>query len=173
MAQNYGPGGVQVDVVTANLPSTWSQCFVERYTSGTTAIGSIQAQCNKDKLLMACRPLGSPNLKVAAWAPRADVFFDTGNLNVPHVANGVGWYFDPLSGAVRSSWGFAPAGATVLRQACDVRDSSRDATGGEGNKRLCWETSNGLVNGGWRCGKADDLHLTAGNAWERVVFHAD
>lgn len=172
-AQNYGPGGVQVNVVTANLPSTWSQCHVERYNAGSTALVTILSQCNKDKLMVACRQLSSATLKVAAWAPRADVLFDTGSFNIPHVANGVGWYYDPNSGGNRSSWGFAPAGAPVLRQACDVKASIRDSTGGFGAQRLCWETASGLLNPGWRCGTEVDLHLFAGGAWERVFFHAD
>lgn len=172
-AQNYGPSGVQVNVVTANLPATWTQCFSQRFNVSTTALATIQFQCGKDKLMVACRQAGSATLTAAAWAPRADVFFDTGNLNIPHVANGVGWYFDPNSGAVRSSWGFAPAGAPILRQTCDVKNSSRDPTGGDGNKRVCFETGTGLLLDGWRCGTTDDLHLATGAAWERVVFHAD
>lgn len=172
-AQNYGPSGVQVNVATANLPATWSQCYLDRYTLASTALATLQAQCSKNKLLVACRQVGAPTLTVAAWAPRADVLFDTGNLNVPHVANGVGWYFDPNSGSVRSSWGFAPAGAPIQRQACDLKASSRDPTGGDGDKRLCWETAGGLLLAGWRCGTTIDLNFSAGSGWERVVFQAD
>jgi len=44
--------------------------------------------------LLGCRPVGSPDLQIAAHAARADVLFYTGTSNTPHVANDVGWYFN-------------------------------------------------------------------------------
>ena len=55
---------------------------------------------------------------VAAHAPRTDVLFDTGTGNVPHDANGVGWYYNG-----NWSWGFAPQGATgALDNSTGVRE---------------------------------------------------
>jgi hypothetical protein len=116
--------------------------------------------------MMACRPKGSSTLQLAAYAPIADVMFDTGTSDTPHNANNVGWYFYGSE-----SWGFAPAGDTIERITCDVQDSSIGASGGvDGDKRLCWHTSSDSLQGGWRCGKNDTLN--ASTDFERLLFTA-
>jgi hypothetical protein len=115
--------------------------------------------------MLACRKVGSDTLQLAAHAPYEDVTFDTGNGDVPHDANGVGWYYS--QGA---SWGFAPEGALIRRFTCDIMDSSLQLDGMHGDKRLCWHTSGGLLSSGWRCGESDSLNSDFG--YERVVFTA-
>jgi hypothetical protein len=107
--------------------------------------------------------VGSDTLSVAAHAPREDVRFDTGNSDVPHDANGVGWYFSESE-----SWGFAPEGAAINRFTCDIEASTLKPDGKDGNKRLCWHTSGGSLSGGWRCGDADSLNSDF--SYERVIF---
>ena len=86
---------------------------------------------------------------------------------MPHDANGVGWYY---SGSF--SWGFAPQGASIVRNECDIVGSSLDNYAGpQKEQRLCWHTLGGAVNPGWRCGATDNLN--GGVGWERVAYHAD
>jgi len=160
----YTPVGVQTNVPVSTLTG-WSQCYVDKYNNSSTSLAAIQAACPKAKLLLACRPTGAATLSVLAWAPRADVLFGTGQGNTPHNANSVGWYFDG-----GWSWGFAPQGDVIKRVSCDVKASSFDATGGNGDKRLCWHTLAGNIHIGWRCGTADSLN---GTTYERLVFQAD
>ncbi len=156
--------GVQTNVPIASLLG-WTQCYIDTYANTSTALTTIQTQCNKPKLLLGCRPTGSANLQVAAWAPRVDVLFDTGTGNVLHDANGVGWYYSSAY-----SWGFAPQGDIVTRSSCDTTASSF-GPGADGDKRLCWHTGGGLINGGWRCGTADSLN--GSTSYERIVYQAD
>jgi hypothetical protein len=161
----YTFSGVQNNVPIANLFG-WTQCYQDSYANSFTSLSTIMAQCNKSKLLLGCRTTGSNTLIVAAQGPKADVTFDTGTGNVPHVANGVGWYYN--SGW---SWGFAPAGSPINRNSCDIVDSQTYPGGGasDGALRICWHTGGGNINSGWRCGKPDFLSGTH----ERLIYHAD
>lgn len=157
--------GVAQDVPVASLTG-WSQCYVEPYGQSATTIQDIKAACSGALLMMACRLIGSPTLQLAAYAPRADVMFDTGLGNEPHNANGVGWYF---SGS--QSWGFAPQGDAITRNSCDTQDSSIDVNGIDGDLRLCWHTGGDFIQGGWRCGLNDVLNSSF--AYERLLFQAN
>ncbi len=157
--------GVQTNVPIADLVG-WTQCYMDTYAGSGTALTTIQAQCNKAKLLLGCRPTGGTSLQVAAWAPRTDVLFDTGTGNVTHDANGVGWYYNGSW-----SWGFAPQGDAIQRNSCDTVASSIGGAGADPDKRLCWHTGGGAINGGWRCGSSDSLN--GSGAFQRLVFHAD
>jgi len=156
--------GVMQNVPVASLTG-WTQCYTEVYAQNTTSIADLRKACSGSLLMMACRTQGSSTLQIAAYAPRADVFFDTGVGNDTHQANGVGWYF---SGS--RSWGFAPAGDDVLRDSCDTRDSTISAVGTDGDLRLCWHTGGDFLQGGWRCGRNDNLN--ASYLYERVLFQA-
>lgn len=156
--------GIAQDVAIASLTG-WSQCYAEAYGEAVTNIGDIKAACTGSLLMMACRPLGSSVLQLAAYAPRADVLFDTGLGNEPHNANGVGWYFNGSQ-----SWGFAPLGDAITRNSCDTQDSSIDVNGVNGDLRLCWHTGGDYVQGGWRCGYNDVLNGSFG--YERLLFQA-
>jgi hypothetical protein len=156
--------GVIQDLPIASLTG-WSQCYSESYAESVTSIAELRDLCSGSLLMMACRPLGSDTLQLAAYAPRADVLFDTGIGNVPHEANGVGWYFNGSQ-----SWGFAPSGDDIMRDSCDTRDSSIDALGADGELRLCWHTGANAVQGGWRCGRDD--RLNGSYSYERMLFQA-
>lgn len=110
--------GVQVDLDPANLPSGWLSCYNDTYnvTMNSTLVDYILNQCNRTKLLMACRHINSTILSVAAMGYRSDVLWNCGNItNCVHVANGVGWYFSN-----DYSWGFVQGGDTVNRIICDA-----------------------------------------------------
>jgi hypothetical protein len=80
----------------------------------------------------------------------------------------VGWYFDGTADS--SSWGFAPQGDVVSRDSCDTQDSTINAAGVDGQLRLCWHTEFGIIQGGWRCGRNDNLNDSFD--FERLVFQA-
>ena len=161
----YAPSGVQTNVPIAQLVG-WQQCYLGNYTdNGIDGIAFVIQGCSKNKMMLACRPKGSNVLSVLAWAPKVDVVFDTGamNMNMTHVANGVGWYFNNTR-----SWGFAPAGDPVTLNVCDT------AVNPNNGLRLCWTMGgrfgapSGTIAAGYRCG-AD----TSNTGWERLVFQAD
>ena len=124
--------GVQTDVPESSL-SGWSLCYSDTYANSGTTLADILTACDGPNLILACRPVGSPNLSVLAHAPRADVITDTGTGNTPHDANGVGWYYNNSY-----SWGFAPQGDSISRNSCDTD------FGGSPEKHLCWHTGGGF-----------------------------
>ncbi|NUQ75694.1 MAG: hypothetical protein HUU21_19290 [Polyangiaceae bacterium] len=157
----YWVPGVQQNVDPALL-SGWSQCWSGTYTDGFPSLQNILAQCDKSKLLMACRPMGSPTYTLLAMGPRLDVLFDCGSQsNCTKQSNGVGWYYSSSY-----SWGFAPGGMPVNRSSCDYNDGSQQSP----ELRMCWHTGGGNINQGYRCGSND---LNGGFNWERVVYEAD
>jgi hypothetical protein len=154
----YVPG-VQQNIPESQLAG-WTACFTDLYDDFSTPMSTILGQCTKGKLLLACRQVGNPVLHTLAMAPRADVLFDCGSqFDCTHEANGVGWYYSDSY-----SWGFAPAGETVTRSSCDTTNTLNE-------DRLCWHSSGGLINGGWRCGANTNLNFASN--WERIVYQAD
>jgi hypothetical protein len=150
--------------VATGLPlsalSAWSQCYLDTYDNNAMQASTILSACTGSYLMLACRPTGASVLSVAAYAPRADVTFDTGQSNTPHDANGVGWYFND-----DFSWGFAPQGDSIDRNTCDTETA-------DGGLRLCWHTQTSpQLGAGWRCG-ADTL-LNTSPSFERLVFQAE
>ena len=88
---------------------------------------------------------------IVAAAPRADVLFDTGDwTNTTHEANGTAWYY-----STSTSWGFAKAGDLVQRSSCDIGGVYNDYL--HSGARLCWHTSGGNLNDGWRAGTYSSL----------------
>ncbi|MEZ4295176.1 MAG: hypothetical protein R3B70_09370 [Polyangiaceae bacterium] len=155
----YWASGVQQDVPATELTG-WTQCYVDNYANFNTSMSQILQQCDKGKLLLACRQVGQTVFKTLAMAPRADVLFDCGSQeDCTHPANGVGWYYSDSW-----SWGYAPEGEVVSRNSCDVNSQASP-------DRLCWHSGGGNINGGWRCGAATNLNGDVN--WERVVFQAD
>jgi hypothetical protein len=155
--------GVAQNVPISSLVG-WTQCYVEAYGQGSTSISSVRQSCDGSLLMMACRVKGSSTLQLVAYASRDDVMFETGSSNTPHDANGVGWYFS--SGY---SWGFAPQGDPISRSSCDIQASSLQS-GVDGDKRICWHTTSGVIQGGWRCGLKDGLN--SDTSYERMLFTA-
>ncbi len=154
--------GIANDLPISSLTG-WSLCHADSF-GASTFIGDILAACGSGQLMLACRLSGSDILQVAAHAPAADVTFDTGFENTPHVANGVGWYFNN-----EASWGFAPEGAPIERNSCDTVSSDIGSQQfGDGHQRLCFHTGGGALQPGWRCG--NDTFL--GDGFERLVFSA-
>jgi hypothetical protein len=153
--------GVRTNLPLEALPG-WRICFSETYGTDGTSVSSILAACPGERLIMACRPTGSPTLKVAALGAREDVTFATGDdAAATHSAGGVAWYYGN-----DSSWGFAPEGEPVSRTSCDT--GAVWGPGGNSDKRLCWHTSGSALSGGWRCGESTGLN--GSSAFERVVL---
>ena len=154
-------GGVDFEGIQAALPlrsvldGGFAECFRDTYADGGTRVEDALARCPGDVLMTACRPTGSDTLALAAMGARADVTFATGPGDVTHEANGVGWYFDE-----NQSWGFAPPGAAVARNSCDTQNDQAEL-------RMCWHTSGGQLDSGYRCG-ANSLNGDRG--WERLIF---
>jgi hypothetical protein len=150
--------GIQQNVPPATLVG-WSQCWAGTYATDGDSLSAILATCAGSKLLMACRPVGSPNFALVAMGDRADVLFDCGsNLSCLHAANGVGWYYNS-----DWSWGFAPPGDTVARNQCDTNGPP------DADKRMCWHTFTGTIGFGYRCG---DNNLNGDAGWQRLLFTA-
>jgi hypothetical protein len=160
-AADYLPTGVQTNVsISTVLNGGWSQCFSTTYGSFGASLSGIASACTGSNMMLAARATGSDTLLLLAQALESDVMFDTGTGNVTHNANGVEWYFNDSY-----SWGFANGGQTVFRTSCDTNDSSGEAGGAT---RLCWHTSGGTLQGGWRAG--DNIWLNDSSAFERLVF---
>ncbi|WP_043802873.1 hypothetical protein, partial [Arenimonas malthae] len=159
-AAQYYPSGVQQNVPEATVTGGgWSVCHQSTFDESGTSLATIQADCDKELTMMACRPVGDPNFTLVAAAPRTDVFFDTGTGDVPHNANGVGWYYND-----NWSWGYAPQGEPINRDSCDFFPGTVE------DLRMCIHTGGGTTNSGYRCGN-NNLNGAAG--WERVILEAD
>lgn len=157
----YWVPGVQQNVDPAALAG-WSQCWSGVYTDSFPPLQTILQQCDKSKLLMACRPIGSPTYALLAMAPRVDVLFDCGQqIDCTKQSNGVGWYYSNSY-----SWGFAPGGQPVNRTSCDYDNGALPFP----ELRMCWHTGGGIISSGYRCGAND---LNGGFNWERLIFEAD
>ena len=159
-AVSYNPVGPQTNVPLSTVTGGgWTMCFSETYDTTGTSIASVLSQCPGAQLMLACRLTGSNTIQLLAEAPKADVLTANGQGNIPHNANGTGWYFNS-----DWSWGFAAQGDTISRDECDVD------TSGANNQRLCWHTlgGNGSLSGGFRCGADEDLNSSA--AFERLIF---
>lgn len=150
--------GVQTNIaVSTVVDDGWTLCFGDVYANASARVNGIQETCSGEELLLACRRVGDPILTVAAHAPRADVLFDTGMTEIPHDANGVGWYY-----SYGWSWGFAAQGDPITRTPCDTHQENAES-------RLCWHTNVGSLIGGWRCGAA--VGLSGDATYERLIFH--
>ena len=156
--QTYTFSGVKNNLPVAALTG-WTICYQDTYDASVTPVATILQSCTGSSLLLACRPNNSQTLTVAAMAPRADVLFDTAQTQVPHNANGVGWYFNDSY-----SWGFAAENDSISRNTCDT-----DMT--DPGNRLCWHTSAGHIDGGYRCGATTGLNNYA--TWDRIVFQSN
>jgi cysteine-rich repeat protein len=156
--QKFTALGPQINFPEASLTG-WTVCFSQTYDLFSPTVAEAFAGCTKANLMLACRPVGSPNFTLLAHAPRESVLADTGTSNEPTVANGVGWYYSDSY-----SLGFANQGDPIVRNSCDTEGTNPGL-------RLCWHSDAGLMNGGYRCGEA--IGLNSDPAWERVILHAD
>ncbi|UJR19800.1 hypothetical protein I4U23_022933 [Adineta vaga] len=150
--------GVQLNLNPSSLPNGWTLCYTATYAAamGTYSLPTILSICNKNKLLLGCRPVNTTILIVAAMGNRNDVLYNCSmSTSCTNVANGVGWYYSDSY-----SWGFISGDDTVLRNSCDTGSTNAAY-------RLCWHTQN---NGGYRCGSA--IGLNSDSTWEKVIYHA-
>ncbi|MDC0717908.1 DUF4215 domain-containing protein [Nannocystis bainbridge] len=154
----YNAFGPQQNVQSASVVG-WEVCYVDQFGHNGTSMPQILQQCGKANLMLACRPSGSGTYTLLAHGPRALVTADTGQSNTPTVANGTGWYYSDAY-----SWGFAVEGDPITRNSCDTGNVNPE-------RRLCFHTGGGTINGGYRCGAT--LALNGSVDWERVVLHAD
>jgi hypothetical protein len=159
----YTFSGIKQDVPTAALVG-WQECYADLYGQ-SAPLSDVLQDCTGSQLMMACRKVGADTLQLAAYAAMDEVLFDTGKGDMPHEANGVGWYFHDSQ-----SWGFAPRGLPIHRYTCDITDSTLEEPGEGGDQRLCWHTSGGYLSSGWRCGRIDMLNSDVN--YERVLFTA-
>ncbi|CAF4200222.1 unnamed protein product, partial [Adineta steineri] len=72
--------GVQLDFDTQSLSNDWSLCYNDTYNVilNDSVLISILGICNKQKLMLGCRPVGSSLLSVAAMGLRGDVLYSCG-----------------------------------------------------------------------------------------------
>ncbi|CAF3746296.1 unnamed protein product [Adineta steineri] len=152
--------GVQLNFDTQALSNDWSLCYNDTYNVilNSSILIPILGICNKQKLMLGCRPVGSSLLSVAAMGLRGDVLYSCGmSTSCTHVANGVGWYF-----AYEYSWGFVNNNDIVYRSACDTASTNPIY-------RLCWDTIS--AHGGYRCGNIIDL--SSSTTYQRVIYHSN
>lgn len=162
----YYPAGPQAGIdESVVVAGGWSVCYSGGYHE-IARLSTILAACDLPYLLLASGPASSTVFDVLAAAPRDDVLLDVDLSNTGHEANGTQWYFD-----TESSWGFAPAGATLVRNTCDYGDSPNgDFADTPDPLRLCWHTSGNMLRSGWRSGTHNFL---ATADYRRVIFESD
>ncbi|MFN3201073.1 MAG: scavenger receptor cysteine-rich domain-containing protein [Bradymonadia bacterium] len=151
------PGVQQNLTEAATTAMGWEVCYSSLFNSNGDDLAQIQADCDADQLMMACRPVGADTFTLAAEGLFEEVFLDVGNgADATNEHNGVAWYYSP-----EFSWGFAPGGAPVRRSSCDVERNDQPEL------RMCIHTGNGTVRSGYRCG---DNSLNGDAGWERVIL---
>lgn len=165
---NYAKfSGPQRDLKQSLLEAEgWSICHTSAYIDNSNTVASVIVGCTGSELMLACRPVDHIGgyFTLAAYAPRADVLFDTGtDITTTHAANGSEWYY-----SLDKSWGFAPKGEAVNKNSCDYGGIKPDL-------RMCIHTSGGAMLAGWRCGNdsdGDSLNTSSpgSSTWERVVL---
>ena len=137
--------------IRQNIPDDelggWAVCHNDLYGDRNTQVQTILNDCTGEFIMYGCRPVGAANWQLIAMGERDQVFLNTGDRNnnlTNH--NGVDWYFS--SGY---SIGFVGPGTGVSRNSCDTARQSPEL-------RLCWHTSGGRLNGGYRCGARTGLN---------------
>lgn len=155
------PVGPQTSVSTATVAGWgWSVCYTAGYDKSGDSVAHILKGCPGSHLMLAAKLTNGNTYDVLAAADFADVTFDTGNSNTPHIANGTEWYFSD-----NWSWGFAGLGDTLNRISCDTYDAW--TLGVPEGDRLCWHTNAGVMNGGWRSGVNTSIW---GSDWSKVIL---
>jgi cysteine-rich repeat protein len=158
--ERWEHAGVAANVPVADLHK-WEPCWSDTYEAGDL-VSSLLDACTGDHVLLACRPLGSDTLTLAAHAPRDDVFFEPQvnyDANERHNANAVGWYYSPYYGVI----GFAPMG-----------NKANCALDGQ-SEQMCWGVGGNMplaFVAGRRCGSEEIISGIEGQGWERLAFQA-
>ena len=160
----------------------WSLCHSELYDNGLsdTKVGQIQRKCSLDKVMMACRKVGSNVLTVLAWAERETIFQVTdepsccddlldGNCK-GNVAHGTKWYRAVDSkNYINGHWGFANSTDEICIHG--IYELGHLGDPGTESTRLSYPTTTKENFGGFRCGDNQQLWYSA--QWEKVFFHSD
>ncbi|CAF4613374.1 unnamed protein product [Didymodactylos carnosus] len=140
-------------------------CYSDKYAAESASgskfplTDSLNRQCNKQKLLLACRSVGATTFTLAAMGMRSNVLFDCkSDTRCTHIANDVGWYYSPTH-----SCGFVNGTDSVYRDKCDK------LTDKNSNLRLCWQPA--VDEGGYRC--EINKPLNADLTWKRTIWHAN
>jgi hypothetical protein len=166
VAGNCG-GLYQFEGILQDIPAQevvgWDVCYTGLYAD-EPLLDDALGPCDGELVMYGCRPVGADTWTLLAMGEREAVFTDTGAGNELNVHNGVGWYFSR-----NASIGFAPPGATVTRNTCDVQTATFN------DQRMCWHTRNDdergeILRTGWRCGATRTLNFS--QAWERTIFTA-
>jgi len=162
-AADYLPSGVQTNVSLSTVTNGgWSLCYSGTYAATGASLSGIASACTGTNMMLSARVAGSDTLLLLAQALESDVMFDTNGSNTTHLANDVSWYFDESY-----SWGFARSDQTVALGSCDV-SGIWDSNTANSDSRLCWHTSGGTLQGGWRAGNVGELN--GSTAYERLIF---
>jgi hypothetical protein len=171
-------GGIQQNLSLATLTSGgWTICAgATTLYSGDTFASSggfdpLVSGCSGAYMMLACGADGSDTLTLAAADERSVVALkDALSLEVPHVANGVAWYWEDGADVLDyGSIGFAPAAAAVTRAGTPQCDWAVGETDPE--KRLCWSTDVGDLIPGYRCGA--ETNSTMVGEWKRYILVHD
>ncbi len=148
--------GIGQDVPAIDLDG-WEMCYQGTYNE-STELAPILDACAGSLVAIGCRMVGAEDFTLLAMGETAEVFFDVGNANdAVNNHNGVDFYYSPSR-----SMGFAPEGTGVSRNSCDTANVMPEL-------RMCWHTSGGRLNSGWRCGATTGI---SNAQWERVIFSA-
>ncbi|MCB9547804.1 MAG: hypothetical protein H6706_18435 [Myxococcales bacterium] len=150
--------GVRNNVPEAEVTG-WRECHRSFYGQAGISMAQILQSCNAPQIMYGCKANNANAWQVLAQGSRAAVFREIGRVNNPVIDNQVAWYF-----SVDWSLGFAPAGQAISRNSCDTQN-------GLGDKRICWHSRGGSMNGGWRCG--NNTGLNGNNGYTRVIWTRD
>ncbi|MEZ4463166.1 MAG: hypothetical protein R3F43_01260 [bacterium] len=146
--------GVRTNVPEGQVVG-WQECHRSFYGQAGISMAQILQQCNGDRIMYGCQANGAGAWQVLAQGARAAVFQEIGQVNNPVIDNNVAWYF-----STQWSLGFAPVGQAISRNSCDTENGLTD-------QRICWHSSGGNMNGGWRCGA--NTGLNGNNGFTRVI----
>lgn len=173
---SFVPVGVQNDVLVGTV-SSWGYAEAYRgfYSGDFSLVDVLAPYADNAQVILAGYRVGSDVFDVLASATKAEVLTITG-YNQTHTANGAEWYSNT------SSLGFAGLGKSINQfdadtfgtsffnsPTCDTDPFCFQPNQNDERDRLSWAASGeNIVTAGWRSG--DNVNLTSGTEWERVVF---
>lgn len=126
-------------------------CYQDKYSNNFDTT-KLKNNCNRNVLMVACRPVGTTLFTLAATGLHSEVLLYPSTSI--HMHNNVQWYYGSSS-----AFGFAPAGVSINLTPCDENITDQS------DKRLCIVTSGS--GKGYRCGNT----LTSTSGYERIVLH--
>ena len=145
------PSGVQLNIPDSFLAG-WKSHYDKPYSHVTTASDLLSVPASAKLIFVGAR---NPEGKITLGAVGArDVVLQETKHNKTRQDNEVEWYLTPTK-----SFGFAPAGATILQYSADTTMVEEAA------KRLSWHLNG---NSGFRAG---DNRLNVNDQWRKLVFY--